>query len=319
MASPDIPEFGLQGAARPSDFSGDYNSLLFTIRQVLAKVNVATMVKVVAVNGSGLNPVGYVNVQPLVNLTDGYGKVSSAGVLYNIPYLRLQGGANAIIIDPQVGDIGICVFADKDISSVKKNKAQSNPGSRRRFDVADALYLGGVLNGTPNQYVNFSTGKIEIVGTGEIDITGPTKVNINSPWINPSSWVGLIAPFAMGAVPQGWLACPTAQTLVSTTTYADLFAAIGYTWGGSGGSFGLPYFEPGYTILSGVGVGVVSHGKVKDHTHPYTTYAALAVQTGSSTPCWTGTQTVQTGNPASPEGGPDNLAAGRGVQLCVKY
>lgn len=41
-----------------------------------------------------------------------------------------------------------------------------------------------------------------------------------------------------GSAPTGWLLCDGSAK--STTTYADLFAAIAYTYGGSGSSFNVP-------------------------------------------------------------------------------
>ena len=49
---------------------------------------------------------------------------------------------------------------------------------------------------------------------------------------------GLIIPWSTGTAPSGFLECNGAS--VSTTTYAALFAIIGYTYGGSGASFTLP-------------------------------------------------------------------------------
>ena len=49
---------------------------------------------------------------------------------------------------------------------------------------------------------------------------------------------GAVMPFARNSAPSGWLAADGAS--VSTATYAALFDAIGYTYGGSGGSFNLP-------------------------------------------------------------------------------
>lgn len=49
---------------------------------------------------------------------------------------------------------------------------------------------------------------------------------------------GAILTFAGNAAPTGWLVCDGAS--LSTSTYANLFAVIGYTFGGSGGSFNLP-------------------------------------------------------------------------------
>lgn len=61
-------------------------------------------------------------------------------------------------------------------------------------------------------------------------------------WYTGSAWVGVtpagtINPYAGTTAPPGWLFC-YGQTLDSTTNleYADLFSAIGTTYGGSGAS-----------------------------------------------------------------------------------
>ena len=63
---------------------------------------------------------------------------------------------------------------------------------------------------------------------------------------------GLVSPFAGASAPSGWLLCD-GTTTHSTTTYAALFAVVGYTYGGSGGTFGVPNLK-GRTVI-GVGVG----------------------------------------------------------------
>lgn len=153
---------------------GERATQLAMIREALDDVRTTTLVQVVSVtNDGGLEPVGLVDVQILVKRVDGAGQVMDAGIVYNVPYMRLQGGANAVILDPQVGDIGIALMADRDISSVKATKAAAAPGSNRKHDMADALYLGGVLNGVPQQYVRFAAGGIEVVS--------PTKVTVQAP------------------------------------------------------------------------------------------------------------------------------------------
>jgi len=134
-----------------------------------------TVVKVVSVsNSGGVSPVGTVNVQPLVNQINGIGDGTPHGIVYGLPYFRLQGGADAIILDPKAGDIGIAVFCSRDISGVKSTKKISNPGSYRKFDWADGLYIGGVLNGTPSQYVRFASDGIYIVSPSKVTVTSPT-------------------------------------------------------------------------------------------------------------------------------------------------
>lgn len=173
MANP----VGYLGTAEATDNGSDFNANTFLVWSILARVRTMQVCKVLSVtNNGGISPVGSVSLQPLVNQLDGYGNAMSHGVIYNVPYFRLQGGANAIIIDPQVGDIGWAGFADRDISSVKATKAQANPGSRRMFSMADAVYFGGILNGTPNQYIAFSSSGVAIVSPTQISMAAPTIV-----------------------------------------------------------------------------------------------------------------------------------------------
>jgi microcystin-dependent protein len=50
--------------------------------------------------------------------------------------------------------------------------------------------------------------------------------------------IGVVFPFAGTAAPNGWILCDGRS--LSTTTYAALFAAVGYAYGGSGGNFNVP-------------------------------------------------------------------------------
>lgn len=165
---------GFTGFQTPGASSGDFNSQSFVIQQHMRRMNTSTIVKVMSVTNAGdLSPVGFVDIQPQVDLVDGAGVKIPHGTIYKCPYFRYQGGANAIILDPQVGDLGIALFADRDISSVIANKGQAAPGSARRFDMSDGMYIGGLLNGTPTQYVRFSAAGIEI--------HSPTVVKLSSP------------------------------------------------------------------------------------------------------------------------------------------
>jgi hypothetical protein len=185
------------GQQKPSTTSGDYNNLSFIIQQALNKLQTATLVKIIAcTNEGGISPVGFVDVQPSVNQIDGDGKGIPHGVIYNIPYFRIQGGADAIIIDPKPGDIGICLFASRDISKVKNTKNQANPGSYRSFNFADGLYVGGVLNGTPTQYIQFSDDGIKVFSNTKIIIQSGADVDItcDNLNINASSSITMDSP-----------------------------------------------------------------------------------------------------------------------------
>lgn len=168
---------GYVGTQGPNTRANQFNAVHFVVTEILNGRNHTDLVKVVAVRSEGeVAEVGFVDVQILVNQIDGDGKSWSHGIVNNVPYMRLQGGTNAVIIDPQVNDIGMCTFADRDISAVKATRDVANPGSMRRADIADALYMGGFLNATPLQYMRFTTAGIEIVSPTQIKLVSPDIV-----------------------------------------------------------------------------------------------------------------------------------------------
>lgn len=172
---------GYYGTQRPNDSADDYNATLFVIRQLLNTRNHVAWVKVINVTSpGGLALAGTVDVQPLVNQLDGDMQPVAHGVVNDLPYLRMQGGANAVVMDPQPGDIGLCVFADRDSSSVQATRDVANPGSLRQADMADGVYLGGILNAVPTQYVMFNGDGVKVVS--------PTKIEMDAPEID------LVAP-----------------------------------------------------------------------------------------------------------------------------
>lgn len=162
---------GFRGFQEPNTDASDFNATQFLMRMALGEIATVMLVQVMGVtNAGGLEPVGMVDVLPLVNQVDGFGNAVPHSTIFGCPYFRLQGGANAVILDPQAGDIGLAGFASRDISSVIANKAQSNPGSGRRFDMSDGLYIGGMLNGTPTQYAQFNADGISVIS--------PTKITL---------------------------------------------------------------------------------------------------------------------------------------------
>jgi microcystin-dependent protein len=67
-----------------------------------------------------------------------------------------------------------------------------------------------------------------------------TKYNYDGAYLTGIQGVntGIVVPWGSASIPSGFLLC-NGQS-VSTTTYAALFAVIGYTYGGSGASFLVP-------------------------------------------------------------------------------
>lgn len=169
-----------------------YNAQEFQIQQALRRINTAEPVRVVSVQPGAVGPAGTVSVQPLVNLVTGAGDGLTQSELFQLPYLRIQGGENAVIVDPRPGDMGLAVYAMRDTETVKANRGGSpaNPGSARTYSKGDGFYLGGFLNVTPKRYVMVDDtgitlddgqgGRLELKG-GKLTITAPAGIETSSP------------------------------------------------------------------------------------------------------------------------------------------
>ena len=170
-------EQAFTGLADLKDANGEWNRLQFAIRSVMNKMVTSSLVLVKAVGD------GTVDVQPMVAQVDGAGNAVPHGTVHNLPVWQLQGGASAVIVKPVVGDIGLAVFTSTDSSGVKRSKAPTTPGSARRFDWADGIYLGGVLNAVPTQFLQMDeTGVTITAGDGlPVTINAPGGLNIVAP------------------------------------------------------------------------------------------------------------------------------------------
>lgn len=105
------------------------------------------------------------------------------------------------------------------------------------LDPADAVQTGGnqtvagVKTFTSPPVVPTATASNQAVNKGQLDAAVAAIVGVPA---------GAVIPFGMQTPPPGWLVCD--GSAVSRTTYAELFAAIGTTWGAGDGSttFNLP-------------------------------------------------------------------------------
>ncbi|QCE34699.1 hypothetical protein FAI40_04665 [Acetobacteraceae bacterium] len=113
-------------------------------------------------------------------------------LLYNVPYFRLQGGANAVILDPQPGDIGQLILNGRDVSDVKNQQKTALPPSKRLFSQNDCFFLPSLFGQNAKQYlmanqegwklhadkgasIVIEADKIELVG--EVTIKGTLSVS----------------------------------------------------------------------------------------------------------------------------------------------
>lgn len=169
------------GLAGLKDANDEWNRLQFAIRSVVNQMATTQLVQVKAVreDADGFA----VDVQPMVAQVDGAGNAVPHGTIHNMPVWRVQGGTSAVIVKPVAGDIGIAVFASSDISGVKRSKSPTTPGSWRRFDWSDGMYLGGILNAAPTQFIQMGDEGVTITAADglPININAPGGLNIVAP------------------------------------------------------------------------------------------------------------------------------------------
>lgn len=155
---------------RNTDGNSAGSSVDANIRNHLNTMGANTLVTVIAVNaGDGIT--GTVDVQPMVHMQTSDGTAIPHGTIYGVPYLRVQGGSCALIVDPVVGDIGYIIISGRDQSNAVANRAPSSPGSFRTHSMSDCVYVGAYLGSDPEHYVKISTSGVNIVTTGTVSVT----------------------------------------------------------------------------------------------------------------------------------------------------
>jgi len=135
------------------------------------------------------------------------------------------------------------------------------------------------------------------------DLSGKAPISAVTP-------AGVISQFAGASAPDGYLLC-TGQS-VSTTTYSDLFAAIGYAYGGSGSNFNIPNLQNRVPVgkgpdaefdvlgeTGGAKTVTLTTANMAAHTHSGTTASETQEHTHSGS---TGTESADHGHSGSTGG-----------------
>lgn len=165
----------ITGQGNLRDTQNDASLIEFIGRKIINGMATITLVQVKAVSGDT------VDVQPMVHQLDGANNAIPHGIIHALPWFSLRAGAAAIRATPVVGDIGMAAFCHNDTSSVRATKKPAPPPSRRRFDWADGLYLGGFLGPVATAFIDVTEDQIEVKApaiklTGPVEITGDVSV-----------------------------------------------------------------------------------------------------------------------------------------------
>lgn len=151
------------------------------IQRLIRQIHTATLVKVLKVYPTA-GAVGFVDVRPLIQQQTTNDVVIDSAPMYRMPFMRVQGGQSALIIDPVEGDLGLAVFCERDITAVVRSQSEGPAPTNRAYDAGDGVYLGGFLNQDPEQWLKFApTGGSELVSPlfgirGEVTTTDNVKV-----------------------------------------------------------------------------------------------------------------------------------------------
>lgn len=175
----------VQSNRQPNTEASAFNREDFTIWQQIKRINTAELVIVQAVNEKT------VDVKPLLNSLAPDNTAVDSGIIYNIPFCTHQGGENAVVIKPEVGDIGLCVYCQRDISGVVSTGKQANPQSNRMFDCADGVYVCSLAGyKQPTRFIEINAESITVSGDVPFTVNAQTAT-INAQTVNLGGDSGL--------------------------------------------------------------------------------------------------------------------------------
>ena len=99
----------VKGLADEYTDSTPLNQLEFIVKNITRGMSTSIPVLITAVQEGDTNAAGYVDARPLVAQIDAWDNSLPMAVIHHLPYLRLQAGRAAVVLDPVLGDIGLAV------------------------------------------------------------------------------------------------------------------------------------------------------------------------------------------------------------------
>jgi len=256
--------------------------------------------------------------------TDGFAAQLSASTTDDVSeasnlYFTTARARNSISVS---GDLsynsatGVISYTDPLI--IDWSAVQNTPTTIAGYGITDAYTIAQVDN---------AINTIELT-PGPQGATGPSGSAGPS---GPGLSAGAVIYHASSTPPTGFIKAN--GTSLSTSTYAALFAAIGYTFGGSGGSFNVPdlrgEFLRGWDdsrgVDSGRSFGSAQADEFKSHTHTGSSLAAGTIWlsryqlSGGTWPNERDGNTSGTGSPTGATGGTETRPRNVALLACIKY
>ncbi len=173
-----------KGVANYEDLTSEYNALNF-IKSTVNTCYAVTVTKVDADNQK-------VTVKPLIAQIDADNNKIELSEIFEIPYFRYSAGRTAVKLDPVAGDIGVLIIFKSDSNNIKTgDNSQILPNTFLNYPLYSGIYIGGMLNNDPENYIEIKDDSITINANKKIvincqtaEINADSEVNINSSKIN---------------------------------------------------------------------------------------------------------------------------------------
>ena len=141
------------------NLQNEANQIEYAIAQyLLNNVNTIQPCKIIKVNENSYD------VEILTNYLMADNKPITPLPIYEISKMMVMGGIAGIITELEENDKVLVGFCQRDISIVKKQWDNQNPGSLRMFDLRDGIILGVLSNKLPSIYVKITNKGIELNG-----------------------------------------------------------------------------------------------------------------------------------------------------------
>ena len=223
-----------------------------------------------------------------------YGKLNFTKISYDSLYVRDGATINqlgiaqtALVVNGDARVTGIITASQYIVSNGSSVQFLKANGTLDSTTYLTAATVGGISENVPNTIIQrnglggFSAGIItatSLTVSGNSQVTGivstSSVTDLSGGYL--STPPGTIIYHSTSTAPTGYLKANGAS--LSTTTYATLFAVIGYTYGGSGASFSLPdlrgqfirsWADNGTTYDSGRAFGGTQADDFKNHQHEF--------------------------------------------------
>lgn len=160
-----------------------YNAENEHIKKALSALETVFLARIVSCSSSGEGGSKTVNAVPLIAKVDANGNAQPTPTYVELPHYRFQAGTGALIIDPEVGDIGVFVVCKRDISNINSQTEKTQvPNTFRAFSPSDSVMIATIHTKSPETWIHIKPQQKEIVIKADSGVTINTssKVTVNA-------------------------------------------------------------------------------------------------------------------------------------------